>query len=616
MPNKPYQLLLETDSEQIQNQIRQNLDEREYKLTIVPDGSPLLDVMQTKAFDLVMLDINLEKIVCTDLLKAIKASTHTQLVPVNILSFSADTEPILRSIDAGADDYIFLPINSLLFQTRLKISIERSHMQQTRLKNLSDMSDRIRRVVTAEPGVTDNQNHMIDIDAFLHRVLTEIKGMYNADAGTIYYREEDSLRFVVIQTDSLGVTLGGTTDIPITFRPLRLYADDKSPNYHNIATYVALTGKTINIPDIYSADQFDFSATRSFDAANHYKSISGLTVPLKDHQNRVIGVLQLLNSMDEEGHIIPFDSGKQQITESMCAYVATILSNRLLVQQQLLMSKLENDVQIGRQIQQAFLPTKFPELPGWEISSFFQPAREVAGDFYDAFIMPGDRLGFIIADVCDKGVGAALFMSLMRSLLRAYALQHYTVDWSKMLDTGAINIRKEKNVSTKKVLPSAGSIALQNAIQLTNNYVATYHADLNMFATTFFGVLDPAKGSLLYINGGHCSPMLIDINGNVKARLEPTGSAVGMFADTKFEMGEIQMEPGDTLFSFTDGVTDVRNMAGKLFKEERLLELLQPPCATVQELLSRVKDTIANYMGDAVQFDDITMLGLHRDMDL
>ena len=261
----------------------------------------------------------------------------------------------------------------------------------------------------------------------------------------------------------------------------------------------------------------------------------------------------------------------------------------------------------------AFLPTAFPQVQGWEITGYFRAAREVAGDFYDVFRMPNERIGLVIADVCDKGVGAALFMSLMRSLLRAYAMQHYGVNWSSVLDTGEISIRKQRNVSNRKIMPSTSSLALENAIKLTNNYVATIHSELSMFATTFFGVLDPAKNSVLYINGGHCPPMVIDANGKIKQRIEPTGPAVGMFADALFEMGEVVLEPGDSLFAFTDGVTDARNPAGKLFKEERILAHLQEPFSSMREFLHRVEVSLENFMGDAFQFDDITMLGIRRD---
>jgi serine phosphatase RsbU (regulator of sigma subunit) len=206
-------------------------------------------------------------------------------------------------------------------------------------------------------------------------------------------------------------------------------------------------------------------------------------------------------------------------------------------------------------------------------------------------------------------------MSLIRSFLRAYAMQNYTVDWSRMLETSQISARKLRDMSARRIMPSVGMISLENAVKLTNNYVAHNHAEMSMFATTFFGVLDPRTGSILYINGGHCPPMILDANGNIKERLQPTGPAVGMFEDAEFGFGEITLEPGDTLFAFTDGVTDARNPAGKLFKEAGIIGLLQPPAASASELLSRVENGLHNHMGDAFQFDDITMLGITRKIE-
>jgi len=162
------------------------------------------------------------------------------------------------------------------------------------------------------------------------------------------------------------------------------------------------------------------------------------------------------------------------------------------------------------------------------------------------------------------------------------------------------------------VIPSAGTAALENAIKLTNDYVATIHGDLNMFATTFFGVLQPATGRLLYINGGHCPPFIIDGRGNIKQRIEVSGPAVGMFTDALFEIGEVVLEPEDTLFAFTDGVTDAHNSAKKLFTETRLTSLLQEPFPSVKELLHRVETALTQFIGDAIQFDDITMLAVRR----
>src|SRR5689334_22924118 len=139
----------------------------------------------------------------------------------------------------------------------------------------------------------------------------------------------------------------------------------------------------------------------------------------------------------------------------------------------------ERDLQIARMIQADFLPETLPQIPGWEIAARFHPARLVAGDFYDAFPLPNNRIGIVIADVCDKGVGAALFMSLFRSLIRAFAQQHYHLSWLDALSD-------ESGKSTKGVrsqAPKIGTTALKNAVSLTNNYIANNHSRVNMFAT-------------------------------------------------------------------------------------------------------------------------------------
>ncbi len=604
--NGVFKLLLRSRSETVDNLLREALPIAQYNLDVVTDDDALLQKLQHEVVDLILLDLCATDAPPLELLTTLQGNTQIQS-PVIIVTDNFDIEPILQCIDKGANDFILLPHKSELLQLRIRANIERAALQQAKMKSLTQIEDRIKRIFTIDPAV-DAHSPTLNIDAFLHHVLGEIKGMYNADAGTVYYREGSRLRFAVVQTDSLGVTLGGNSDQPITFAPLPLYDDDNvTPNTRNIAPYVALHGETINIPNIYTTTKFDFSATKVFDAENHYKSISCLAIPLKNHRNEVIGVIQLLNAQGPDGRIVTFDGAKQGITESLCAHVATILTNRLLVQQQMLMSKIEHDLDIGRQIQRTFLPTVFPKLDGWEVASYFQPAREVAGDFYDVFLMPSNCLGLVIADVCDKGVGAALFMSLMRSLLRAYAMQQYTEDWS-------VAFEPSRGGTSTQISPSTGSIALANAIHLTNQYVSTNHGDLNMFATTFFAVLDPITGSLQYINGGHCSPLILDKDGHVKAQLEPTGPAVGMFSDSNFEIAEAILEPGDSLFAFTDGVEDTRNPFGKRFKEDGINGLLQPAAPSIQHLLHRVRDRLENFKGDAVQFDDITMLGVRREL--
>jgi sigma-B regulation protein RsbU (phosphoserine phosphatase) len=290
--------------------------------------------------------------------------------------------------------------------------------------------------------------------------------------------------------------------------------------------------------------------------------------------------------------------------------------------------KYEHDVQIGRQIQLSFLPDTLPETPDYEIAGRFEPAREVAGDFYDAFTLARNRVGLVLGDVCDKGVGAALFMALFRSLIRAFAQQHYS---SGLLDSLTDTPAKQNSTQApaggqaaaaarRRNLPTTGTLALKNAMELTNNYIAINHGETSMFATIFFGVLDPDTGTLLYVNGGHEPPVIFSqaAAGNgaaplvVRDRLHPTGPAVGIMPDAEFEIHQAQLEPGDTLLIYTDGVTEAMNPTHQLFTEERLLALLSTPDPSAAALLERIKESLCDHMAGAAQFDDITMLAVRR----
>jgi serine phosphatase RsbU (regulator of sigma subunit) len=268
---------------------------------------------------------------------------------------------------------------------------------------------------------------------------------------------------------------------------------------------------------------------------------------------------------------------------------ATLEKKRLRDRERLWAKSMERELDIGREIQASFLPEQLPQPAGWEIAARFTPARQVAGDFYDAFPLgSGARIGLVVADVCDKGVGAALFMALFRSLIRAFAERAFT-------ETA-----------------TADSERIHSTIVATNDYIARTHGNANMFATVFFGVLDPGSGSLSWINAGHEAPVLT-AGFEVNARLTPSGPALGMMPGMKFEARESRIEPGQTLLAFTDGVTEAKDVAGHLFSEERLLELLtESPAPTGTALLDRIEQAVAAHTAGAERFDDVTILAVRR----
>ncbi|OGA55780.1 MAG: phosphohydrolase [Betaproteobacteria bacterium RIFCSPLOWO2_12_FULL_65_14] len=173
-----------------------------------------------------------------------------------------------------------------------------------------------------------------DINRLLESILTAAKAITRADGGTLYrVTEERTLRFEIMRTSSLKFYLGGTTGNPIPFYPIQLYKEGK-PNHNMVAAYAALTGKTVNIADAYAAEGFDFTGTRAFDNKTGYRSKSFLTVPMKNHENEIIGVLQLLNAQDPAtGEVVAFSSSDQRLAESLASQAAIALTNRMLINQ-------------------------------------------------------------------------------------------------------------------------------------------------------------------------------------------------------------------------------------------------------------------------------------------
>jgi serine phosphatase RsbU (regulator of sigma subunit) len=267
---------------------------------------------------------------------------------------------------------------------------------------------------------------------------------------------------------------------------------------------------------------------------------------------------------------------------------------------------IEFEMEKGQKIQRDFLPSTIPQLPDWNIATCFFPAGKVSGDFYDVFKLSDDNIGLVIADVCDKGVGSALYMALFRSLIRVFAEQAAYSDAAVITQA---NLPRE-TISPALTAEDRQKIRLR-AVPFTNNYIAQTHGGESMFATLFFGVLNPETGILYYINGGH-EPLYLANAQGVKQKIDPTGPAVGLWPDTAYDMGRIRMEPGDMLIGYTDGVTEARSPADEIFTRSRLRSLIEQPFSTASELLERIKANLFTFIDIAPRHDDVTMLAVQR----
>jgi HD-GYP domain-containing protein (c-di-GMP phosphodiesterase class II) len=172
-----------------------------------------------------------------------------------------------------------------------------------------------------------------DINSLLQNILTAAQNLTHADGGTLYLIDEGKLKFEIVLNESLNIRMGGTTGNPVPFYPIPLMHEDGSPNNSMVAAYVAINHETVNIADAYTAEGFDFSGTRRFDKKTGYLSTSFLTIPMKNHEGELIGVLQLINARDKHKKVVTFTVEDQRLAESLASQAAIALTNRMLITQ-------------------------------------------------------------------------------------------------------------------------------------------------------------------------------------------------------------------------------------------------------------------------------------------
>lgn len=530
-------------------------------------------------------------------------------VPFMAVTRDLDAAKCSGLTEAGFVDCTAVAFGAGLMISRLQILVENSGLRHEVVRN-TEALDRLRhdlQHVILPIGVALSVEK--DVGKLLERILQESKKICNADAGTLYLREGDDLVFTMMRTDSLGILKGGPNGEPIDIPPLKMYDEDGKPNSRNIATHVAVSGEPVNIPDIYNSKDYDWSATRKFDAKNNYRSVSTLTVPLKDCGDRVIGVLQLFNPIDSvTGEPVSFTGYQQLVFESLASQAAIVLSNQSLIKREQKLLVFKRDLEIGRKIQAGFIPADLPSIGGWDIAASFTPAGQVAGDFYDVFELGPDRLVLVVADVCDKGVGAALFASLTRSLLRAFSAR--SIPSSAACSVRCTNCSPDRITRFLFTLAEEADVEPMNpmcALNMTNDYLIDVHGSMNMFVTMFVAMLRADTGEMLYINAGHEAPLIVSPEGVLKESLAPCGPAVGIISEANYSARKASLAKGDSLVVYTDGLTDARNEKGDTYSSERLKAFCERPAGSSAEMIEMLLEDVNAHIGTADQFDDLTV---------
>lgn len=410
----------------------------------------------------------------------------------------------------------------------------------------------------------------VDLDDTLDSIVHLMPILVGIDSSVIYLFDETGGNFVAahaaLQNAQNEAELIGTSYQPGDFPLLDTVYQTIRPHAHPLVdTLLPAEDWDLALPDEGQIDPSPILQSR-------YPILMAFPLSIKDD---VFGVFI---AQDKTSSL---NRGRRfELIWGIAQEASLAIQNDRLNKEMMDRQRLDREFQLAREIQQTFLPSQMPTTPGWGMDVRWDPVRQVGGDFYDYFLLPDGRLGFVIADVSNKGLAAALYMTVARTLIRAAAL--------------------ESN-SPARALERVNDLLLMN----TQN---------GLFVTTFYGALNLADGFLTYTSAGHNPPLLVRQATQTVDELEKGGIALGVLGVIHLEDRSLQILSGDCLILYTDGVTEAFNLSDQMYGDDRLKTVLQSATGlSAQEVLAIVEADLQIFRGDAPLSDDTTMLALYRE---
>ncbi len=341
-----------------------------------------------------------------------------------------------------------------------------------------------------------------------------------------------------------------------------------------ITGWVVRNRELANIPDPAADPRWN----ANFDRQTGFHTRNILAAPIiASTDDRLIGVLQLLNK--HGGTFGPFD---EQVLRAFAAHAATAIERADLVAEVRFSHELQIAVNMGRRIQQSFLPRHLPQIPGYEVGAWWRPAELVSGDYYDIVPLRDGRLGLVVADVSGHGVGPSLLMASVRAM---------------------VHVLTRRRTEPGEIVPLLAE---------------TISPDLDggTFLTLLMAALDPRTHELTYVNAGHGPALLFHRNIREFETLKSTSLPLGFLTDFTTHPGwKLTMGPRDLLILATDGVIELLNDANEMFGRARLEQLIRQNCTlAAPDLVMAIQDAIAEFLGDSQPLDDVTLMIVERKM--
>ncbi|MCF8114020.1 MAG: SpoIIE family protein phosphatase [Desulfotignum sp.] len=397
-------------------------------------------------------------------------------------------------------------------------------------------------------------NSELSIDRLLTHIMETARKTFTADSVSLLLKEDKTGDLVFY------IAIGKVGN---EIRELFRVKKDQG-----IAGYVARTGTPLNLKDAYDHPGF----SKEYDRATGYRTRAMLCAPLKT-RGKTLGVIQILNKLSPPGH---FTGEELEMLVTISSSAAVAIDTARMHQAILQKETLERDLKLAREVQQSFLPSALPRIPGYLFAGLNHPALEIGGDFYNCFHLRNNRLGIVLGDVSGKGIAASLFMARLTSDLHYHCLRY----------------------------PQPCQL-----LEQVNTLLCT-RAQQGMFVTLVYMVLDTGTGRIVMSNAGHLPPVLtrkktIRLLGDDAVK----GPPLGILPDIQFAQEEWDLDYGDMITLYTDGITEAKNPSRQLFGIDRLMETLHRHRSLEPEILvQHVADAVKKFTRGQALDDDLTLL--------
>jgi sigma-B regulation protein RsbU (phosphoserine phosphatase) len=399
--------------------------------------------------------------------------------------------------------------------------------------------------------ISEQITSTLDLDRVLTTSIEGVQDLLSAEAASIITAEDESLVFRVAIGEGSAVV-----------KPIQI------PKTQGIAGWVFTNKEPLVVNDVQNDPRF----YGNLDKASGFTTQSLAAVPLIVNEN-AIGVIEVFNKP------AGFSQSDLELLTTFASSVAFAIENARLYQVAVEKGRLERELQVAREVQSSLLPQTTPQFEGWEFAARWFPAREVAGDYYDFVPLESGLQGIVIADVADKGMPSALFMTLVRSTIRA---------------------------SMYSAVEPAHGITHANSLITSDSINA-------MFVTVLYAQLNPSTAEMRYVNAGHNPPLMYRSRSNTLETWARTGIALGLDTSIPFTERVEKFDVGDFVVLYTDGVPDALNLQGEEFGMDRLQSIcLAHANRAASEIVIELETALKDFIGDKDPFDDITLMVIRR----